>query len=419
MEVNRSNFWQKLPFLLQTISEAQFISIDLEMSGIAAKSSEHTLNPTLKQVYEDAKKAAQMYNILQVGLTCVSWMEAKGTYVTKTFNIPLALGIVIGNQASEQLASKVERHIGFSSKTISFLQNNDFKFSTVFDKGVPYLSAVESTQDDIITFIENTEAHDHISIKDCPHETKEFYKNMRTQIQNWVNERVFMEDVRPLIIRNPYGGRFHRFQKHLIHQLVGTEFPDYNAHSRDGSRCIEITPRPILELKTDRYAKEQRRQAVAKQIGFSHVWDALTGQAFARKIDKDLIVGQCPQKEIELIGELFEYEQRIKTNKPIIVGHNMLWDLCFLFNTFIGRLPDTVDEFQKMVSNKMPYIMDTKYLFTRGGHEMMPDLSLDECFTKVQGEEAPLVTSDKVYSYVKPAPHQAGYDSKSSYRGHS
>lgn len=406
MEIDRSNYWQRLPSILQAISEADYLSIDLEMSGIASKKPNNTSSPSLQQLYEDAKEAAQSYNILQVGLTCISWNESSKAYVTKTFNAPLALGIVGGNQHSDQLSTKLERQVGFSSKTIAFLQNNDFKFSHVFEKGIPYLSTMEATQSDMVAFLEDQEDHDHINIRNCPPETGQFYKTMRSNVQAWVNGQAFWEEFMPLLLTSPYNGRFSRFQKQLVRQLIETEFPGYKVQSRDRSLHMEVTK----DLGPNPYTKELRRQAVAKQYGFTHVWAAITGQTFASKIDRGLI--GTSDREADLDRELSGYEQRIRKNKPIIVGHNMLWDLCFLYQTFVGRLPTTVEDFQRLVRHKMPRIVDTKYLFTRGHHEMMPDQNLEQCFTQAKREKFPMVMPDKFYSCHEASAHQAGYDSK-------
>ena len=78
MEVNRNSFNWELPRILGAISEAHCVSIDLEFSGIANRKTswprqegQPGSRQTLQQRYKDIKEAAEMYQILQVGLTCV------------------------------------------------------------------------------------------------------------------------------------------------------------------------------------------------------------------------------------------------------------------------------------------------------------------------------------------------------------
>lgn len=415
MDVNRNNFWVKLPDLLQTISLSEAVSIDLEMSGIVKKQTEDRENPTLQQKYNDAKQAAETFAILQVGLTCMLWEEKEGAYVTKVFNIPLTPGFLSDDPVSDELATKVEREICFSTKTMAFLQAHNFDLANVFTWGVPYLSAAEANDIAGTAFLERkSEVEVHIDIAKCPQETQRFYKTMESKIQTWISARMFEEGA-PKVLRldNPYEGRFHRFQKRLVHQLVETRFSEHRAYSRNGSQYMEVIRRnPQADTENHGHTLNRRTKAVARQTGFRHIWDALCGGNFAAAVDPELVVGTDPLLAIALHRVLLTCEERLHARRPIIVGHNMLWDLCFLFKTFQGRLPDSVDEFQKLVNDKMPKIVDTKYLFTRGGHEMMPDQSLDECHSAVQNEMAPQVKLSPLYHYHKQAPHEAGYDSE-------
>lgn len=215
MDITRSNFWANLPSIIRAISYSHSIAIDLEMTGIATKDKPDRINPTLIQVYEDAKQAALAFAILQIGLTCIFWDDEKEAYTTQTFNIPLAPNILGGDKTANDLARKIDRDIGFSSKTVFFLQDNHFDFGEIFSMGIPYLSATDAALSPIINFMNNKEnsAEGYISIRDCPQETKQFYQAMRTKIQTWINTQAFREKrARSLTIENPYKGRFHRLQ---------------------------------------------------------------------------------------------------------------------------------------------------------------------------------------------------------------
>ena len=84
MEVNRNSFNWELPSILDAISEAHCISIDLEFSGIANRKTSRSRQElecgsrqSLQQRYADIKEAAEKYKILQVGLTCVKEVPEK------------------------------------------------------------------------------------------------------------------------------------------------------------------------------------------------------------------------------------------------------------------------------------------------------------------------------------------------------
>lgn len=75
MEVDRQRFWPQLLPILNHISKASFISFDLEMSGITVHPrfgpSERKRKSTMQEQYEETKEAAERYQILQMGITCV------------------------------------------------------------------------------------------------------------------------------------------------------------------------------------------------------------------------------------------------------------------------------------------------------------------------------------------------------------
>lgn len=90
MDVSSSNFQSLLPSILDAVATAHFVTIDLELSGIPG----HQVNksrvngegssgkPTLQQRYEETKTAAERYQVLQLGITCVDEDKDRGT---KTF----------------------------------------------------------------------------------------------------------------------------------------------------------------------------------------------------------------------------------------------------------------------------------------------------------------------------------------------
>ena len=86
MDVGRHAFQGQLPSILRAISRSHFVSFDAEFSGIPGKFVAKGNNPgrneggkqTLQQRYEDTKRAAERYSILQLGLTCVEEDKDRG-----------------------------------------------------------------------------------------------------------------------------------------------------------------------------------------------------------------------------------------------------------------------------------------------------------------------------------------------------
>ena len=79
MDVEWSNFRAQLPSVLRAISQSRFVALDLELSGIPSRQPKKPRDPsrdeggkqTLQERYEETKDAAERFQILQLGLTCV------------------------------------------------------------------------------------------------------------------------------------------------------------------------------------------------------------------------------------------------------------------------------------------------------------------------------------------------------------
>ena len=79
MDIDSFNFGAQLPFILTAISRSRFVSMDLELSGIPSKQATKAKDrlrdeggkQTLQDRYAETKAAAERFQILQLGLTCV------------------------------------------------------------------------------------------------------------------------------------------------------------------------------------------------------------------------------------------------------------------------------------------------------------------------------------------------------------
>ena len=85
MEVDQERFRKQLFPILRNIANAAFVAIDLEMSGISTRPkfssgdrSHDVGKPTLEQQYQELKTAAEAFQVLQIGITCVEVDREKG-----------------------------------------------------------------------------------------------------------------------------------------------------------------------------------------------------------------------------------------------------------------------------------------------------------------------------------------------------
>lgn len=72
MEITSENFWGSLLEVLEAIAAATYVSIDLEMTGIRTRNFKSSAKDVIDIIYEQAKAAAEHFQIVQFGLTCIS-----------------------------------------------------------------------------------------------------------------------------------------------------------------------------------------------------------------------------------------------------------------------------------------------------------------------------------------------------------
>jgi hypothetical protein len=138
MDVDKVSFEPRLLQILEALSTAHFVSIDLEMSGVSSRSagpSRH--NQSLQERYSELKEAAERYQILQIGLTIAQQDSTQGKYILRPYNFPL-------NPCIEEKNLDLERIFSFQSGAVDFLLEHGFNIEEPFKYGVPYLSRDEA-----------------------------------------------------------------------------------------------------------------------------------------------------------------------------------------------------------------------------------------------------------------------------------
>ena len=72
MDISSSSFPSEVIKIIQNIANSRFIAFDLEFSGVAGRRAGGLARKLSAQdYYSDLRSAAQIYQILQVGLTVV------------------------------------------------------------------------------------------------------------------------------------------------------------------------------------------------------------------------------------------------------------------------------------------------------------------------------------------------------------
>ncbi|KAF4624877.1 hypothetical protein G7Y89_g13293 [Cudoniella acicularis] len=418
MDIDQAHFRRQLLDILKHISNATFVTFDLEMSGISTRPKygmgdrSHDIGkPTLQQQYEDMKRAAETFQVLQMGITCVEEDHEREYYLARPFNFNLS------PLSADGVDIKLERTFSFSSSACDFLQKNRFDFGQVFKSGVPYLSKREEdeTREEYMNRADRNSKIPDVVVSASDPVALEFYRNARKTINAWVN------DPKPAYefcnITSPEGP-LNAYQRRLVHQLVRNEFPTLRTFARNDSHFMQVVKLdPAAEATFQKRKLDGFNRAIAKQVGLRWIFEALSGGDLSAIDPKWFCPEESEKPELQLNAVTKEFNEvceALQNKKHIIVGHNLFTDLGFIYNTFIGLLPHNVKHFQQDIHELFPQIIDTKYLATHGHDSMNPRAGLKELLEPFKKVHTPLIVlHEKHTSYGSSfgKEHEAGFDS--------
>ncbi|KAJ4385148.1 hypothetical protein N0V85_008194 [Neurospora sp. IMI 360204] len=359
MEVDNNNFWGHLPTVLDAIADAEYISL----SVIGHPDAITKADQTKEELYRELVEHSKIYHISKIGLTCFQYDEEKEEYSARSFNFAITPWFLSANIQAELIAKTVNRTFSFTYDTLKQLRTHGWDHNEAWERGVPYLTRSEA-QTAEERFLQPWESKTPLDINKLDVESQTFRTWANEQITSWLTK----ED-KTLDLATPSGERFTSLQVGLICQLVHSCFDECRATPKDDNRIMQIKKLSRAELITEKLTS--RRTALTQQSGFLYVVEALLGGHFADDIEPELCffyvthMGRDTREQListfrERVGAA---EYRNKLRRPILLVHSQLNMLCHFYSTFLGPLPETLDDFTKRIHQIFPRIVDTRILY--------------------------------------------------------
>ncbi|RKF64711.1 Poly-specific ribonuclease PARN [Erysiphe neolycopersici] len=416
MDISQSNLYKNVLDIIENISNAAFVTFDLEMSGISTRPKnspgDRTLDvakPTLQQQYDEVRSTAETFQILQMGITVVEEVRDKEFYISRPYNFDLSPlsygGVDIG----------LQRTIRFNSSSCDFLQKNGFDFGRLFRSGVPYLSRAEDFElrSEYEQRAERNSKIPDLFIEDEDKKALEFCDYTRKSIIDWLNK-----PVQKFVNIGTKDEKLTGFQRRLVYQIVRKDFPELRAFGRCDGDFMQIERLDVEQEAIHRkYRLQKLDTKLFKQKGLGWVFEALCGGDLSG-IDPLWIYNQEDEEPEKLPAgiatRIKDVEAKLKLKNHVIIGHNLFMDIAFLYKTFVGPLPTQVEDFQKEIHQLFPRVIDTKFLATHGLESMHIRSSLKEVlkpFLKIDNPLILLHQDHRGYGSSFGRDHEAGYDS--------
>lgn len=361
MEVTKSNFEEVFPDIVKEIENASFLCIDGEFTGL---NNGHIVNAfdTPAESYLKIRAGSMDFLFIQFGLSIFTQDDKTGRYKNKTYVFYLF------PRPINRLAP--DTRFLCQSSSIDFLVSNNFDFNKLFREGIPYLnSSDESKLADDMEVKRNykaNQAKDNSSTQTIPvpKQFKATIDNAMKKIDQVVNGKE--SEVRI--------DKCSGFVRKLIYQTFEEKYKNVEGIILKSEGGGMFCKKGVEDLMEEKDAKE-----LAAAVGFSKV-----------------------VREISAKGKL-------------VVGHNMLLDVCHLVQRFLDPLPADYHEFKEMIHTLFPKIIDTKLICAEETIKQNINGSTLEMLMDTISKppfHLPEIDGEEGYSYVPSDVkyHNAGYD---------
>ncbi|PIN11037.1 Poly(A)-specific exoribonuclease PARN [Handroanthus impetiginosus] len=424
--VTRSNFEPALAELRQHVREADFVSIDLEMTGVTSAPWREAFEFDRPDIqYLKIKDSAEKFAVVQFGVCPFHWDPHSHCFVAQPHNF-----YIFPRQEIPGGGDGLSYEFLCQTSSLEFLAKYQFDFNACIYEGISYLSrrqeeealrqldsAYKDEFPDSLSHLRNGVDTQLIRMADIL-----FSERMKNTVSEW----------RAGLLRERNGGS--EFQGSISD--VNLKFQTTFFHMRPALVVNGLTSRQLrlIKLVTEKYFKD---------LAYVHA----TGETFAPQplivysdstTDRDLLMREvkaCQKKEAEMkIQAAIGFRHVIdllSLERKLIVGHNCFLDLAHVYSKFVGPLPLTAEEFVSSVQTYFPHIIDTKVLLNSDDVLLLimkkGSTSLSKAFGLLCPPIAPSSTSsglaDKVRVKVEVqvddqrfsnwnsgAKHEAGYD---------
>ncbi|KAL2476000.1 Poly(A)-specific ribonuclease PARN [Abeliophyllum distichum] len=423
--VTKSNFEPALAELRSHVREADFVSFDLEMTGVTSAPWRESFEFDQADIrYLKVKDSAEKFAVVQFGVCPFRWDSKNRSFIAHPHNF-----YVFPRQEIPGDGPSYE----FSCQTTSldFLAKYQFDFNACIYEGISYLSRRQEEEAlRRLNSVYNDESSESLSSSKAVADMQLvrmadilFAERMTNKIGEWragllrdTNEgsefqgssndtvqklQTIFFKMRPALVLNVLTSR----QLRLIELVIKKHFEDLvYVHATGEISCPQplvvytdsTTDRDLLMREIKHCRKNEAVTKIKAAVGFRHVIDLLS------------------------------------TERKLIVGHNCFLDIAHIYNKFVGPLPLTVEEYVSEVQKHFPYIVDTKVMLNSDSSFLhlvkKGSTSLSKAFTFLCPQIAsPSVSSivladnprikvevqvdDKRFSnWNSGAKHEAGYD---------
>lgn len=346
MEITCKNYYKQEKELLNLIETSDYISFDLEMTGIE-NDKNNSLLDTPEYRYSKYKKSSEKYSIIQLGLSFFKLITNPNIYHKQIIYECRPYNLYLFPNAKD-LKEISEDEMQLEVKCMHFNKKGKIDLNKWINDGIQYLNKKQY---------------------------KELYKNI---IENNINNENFHMDITCLKqkdldlsekimenIKNNYinNGNIYKtnyviscFPKYLLYyikkNLPNNLYFQENSKFNNKSYCTLV-----IGYKTKEEKDKLFKNDVINQL------KELNHKKGVKKLIESLFNNISLGDEDITENDINKIKNKNLTNKKkILIGHNMSLDIMYIISKLGDGLPYDYTSFKKMLNNKIE-IYDTKFLF--------------------------------------------------------
>ncbi|KAG6423875.1 hypothetical protein SASPL_114280 [Salvia splendens] len=353
--VTKSNFEPALAELRRYVREADFVSIDLEMTGITSAPWREIFEFDRPDIqYLKVKDSAHKFAVVQFGVCPFRWDQHSTSFVAHPHNFYVfPRKEIAGDGSSYEFLCQ--------TSSLEFLAKYQFDFNTCINEGISYLS--RSQEEEALKCLDSIHKDEVLDVSSNLRNVSDmqlvrmadilFAERMKNVVGEW----------RAGLLRGGSWGTESQGSLNDVNQKFQTTF----FQTRPALAVNGLTSRQLklIKLVIEKHFSD---------LAYVHV----TGESSTRlplivytdsAKDRDVLKGEvkaCQRKAAEIsIKSAIGFRHVIdllSSERKLIVGHNCFLDLAQVYSKFIGPLPSTVEEFVLAVQTYFPSIVDTKVL---------------------------------------------------------
>lgn len=352
--VTKSNFESALNDLRLHVRDADFVAVDLEMTGVTSAPWRESFEFDRFDIqYLKVKDSADKFAVVQFGVCPFRWDPHEQSFVAHPHNFYIF-------PRQETKGDDTSYEFLCQTTSVDFLAKHQFDFNMCIHEGVSYLS--RSQEKEALGLL-NARYKDHLL--DSSSAWREVVDTKLVRIA----DILFSERLK---------NKIAEWHDGLIGERNGASQTGKSSNdSKQQLKTIFFKMRPALDLTG--FTSHQLRliQLVINNHFEDLVYACVTGETSSQQLviytdsasDRDVLLKElkdclCKEAEMKIKAAVgFRHViDLLSSEKKLIVGHNSFLDIAHIYRKFIGPLPSTAKEYVISLQKFFPYIVDTKVL---------------------------------------------------------